>query len=51
MEPGDRPAVWRQLEPVLRYGETFPHDPAIAVRTRAELRVVGSVLTRQTQWA
>ena len=28
-EPADWPAIWALLEPVLRAGETFPHDPAI----------------------
>lgn len=32
----DWPAVWALLEPVLRAGETFPHDPAI---TAAEARL------------
>ena len=27
--PADWPALWALLEPVLRAGETFPHDPAI----------------------
>ena len=35
-EPADWPAVWALLEPVLRAGETFPHDPAI---TEAEAQV------------
>ena len=29
-EATDWPAVWALLEPVLRAGETFPHDPAIS---------------------
>ena len=28
-EPADWPAIWALLKPVLRAGETFPHDPAI----------------------
>ena len=28
-EPADWAAIWALLEPVLRAGETFPHDPAI----------------------
>lgn len=32
----DWPALWALLEPVLRAGETFPHDPAI---TAAEARL------------
>ncbi|MFN9622820.1 MAG: GNAT family N-acetyltransferase [Cyanobacteriota bacterium] len=42
-KPVDWPEVWAFLEPVLRAGETFPHDPAIpeeAARVEQSLAVM-----------